>query len=288
MGTNLVDLFQQRSDAFAAGLAGNPSPEVVVTTATELLKRLFDDYAKGRQLGLLQRRILPFVRDLAVAAVGSLPAVVVVPAEPLPVDRPRRWRLADRERWVDSALQGMPVIVVVLAVLFSDDLVVILLALVWLLSTLLLGMRKRGPESTKVVPAPMTVDSGCMLDSLRTIVYDAERMLQQAGDLDDHQTKGDTGFWSEHGDLLDLLHDLSEILTTGDVDYAMKKIRVVPTLLKSKGLDLVDYDGSNERWFDCFPSTDVDFQGSKTSRPALLHGEQLIRRGTVIQQLENG
>lgn len=245
--------------------------------AKDLLTRLFDDYSRTVELGLLQRRIYPFVRDLSYAATDILPALVSVPADLEPNNKSSRLGFFTFDEPVELALELLPPIILILAFLFSGNLVVVLLGTIWLLSVIITRKRhshsKHQPRSSE-----MKIDVDKITDALKTIVSDADRLMQEAGDLDEQKRTKKVGFWNDNPDILDLLHDLTEILETSDTEYAMKKLRVIPTLLKSKGLRLAPYDGANKDWFDFFPSSDATCRGSETIRPALLRNEDLVRR----------
>ena len=286
MAEHLTELFQSYLTDFRGLVTRDPSPEIAATKAKELLTRLFDDYSRTVELGLLQRRIYPFVRDLSYAATAVLPALVFVPADVEPKTKSSRFGFFTFDEPVEMALELLSPIILILAFLFSGNLVVILIGVIWLLSVTI-KRRKHGYGKHQPRFSEIKIDVNKMTDALRTIVSDADRLMREAGDLDEQKRTKKMGFWNDNPDILDLLHDLTEILETRDTEYAMKKLRVVPALLKSKGLRLAPYDGENKDWFDFFSSSDAAYSGSATIRPALLRNEELVRRGTVIQSTKH-
>jgi hypothetical protein len=286
MSNHLTEHLESYLDNFRDLPIRDLSPEDVAMKAKDLLTRLFDDYSKTAELGLLQRRIYPFVRGISYASTNMLSSFISIPIDLEPINKSGWPSLFTFNAPMELVLQLLPPIILILAFLFSANFIVILLGVIWLLSVVIL--RNRNNHSNRQLKSSEAkIDVAKISDALKTIVSDADQLMQEASDLDEQKKIKKVGFWGDNPDILDLLHDFTEILETGDAEYAMKKLRVVPAILKAKGLRLISYDGANKDWFDFFPAPDDAYSAPETIKPALLFNEDLVRRGTVIQSAKH-
>lgn len=281
MTNHLTEYLESCLTDFQTLVTRDPSPENVAIKTKNLLTQLFDDYSKTVELGLLQRRIYPFVRNLSHAVTDTFPTLTVVPKNPEPTNKSNRPSFLKLGEPIEFALQLLPPAILILAFLFSTNLIVVLLGVIWLLSVII-TYRRRSCANHQPKTSEVKIDVDKISATLKTIASDADRLMKEAGEIDEQKNKK-RGFWNDNPDILDLLHDLTEISKTDDTEYAMKKLRVIPAILKAKGLTLVSYDGENKDWFDFYPSLDATYRDSETIKPALLKNENLVRRGIVIQ-----
>ena len=81
---------------------------------------------------------------------------------------------------------------------------------------------------------------------------------------------------------LALLCELLEALYTNNGDYALRQLGKIRTYLRQKGLELVDYSDETEELFELLPSK----KGAATLRPALMHGDKLLKIGRATQPVD--
>jgi len=88
--------------------------------------------------------------------------------------------------------------------------------------------------------------------------------------------------WRDDARLMTLVQSLLEAEGAGDGDFALKLIKQeMNSVLKAEGIEQVTYSKKTQHLFDVLPS--IGEAGIKMAAPALMSGDQVIRRGTVWQ-----
>lgn len=84
------------------------------------------------------------------------------------------------------------------------------------------------------------------------------------------------------GAMLAPVQMLYEAVQTGDGDYALKALPAMAAALAAQGIELVEYSGENEEYFDMYPGTEKGI----TIRPALIRGGKVIAKGQATEEME--
>lgn len=91
--------------------------------------------------------------------------------------------------------------------------------------------------------------------------------------------------WHDDPRLLGFVQSLLEAAADQDKDFAFKLIdSELRSVLTSEGIELVEYSPRTEKYFDVLPALDGENHGIKQAAPALKHGGEIIKRGTVWKQ----
>ena len=86
--------------------------------------------------------------------------------------------------------------------------------------------------------------------------------------------------WRDNARLMSLVQGLLEARHADDGDFALKLVgQELETILAAENIRLVTYTAKQKHLFDELPSLEED--GMRDAAPALLHGDTVIRRGTV-------
>lgn len=279
MAKTLSELFSTHLPKFKEEIVDTNSPNQVHEVSRTFLTQVFDNYSENTAMGLFERRIYPFVRDLSFASVALLPSCSIAShPKPEPVNG---FFSATTKDPLSLILNLAPPIILTVAFIFSADIIIILLGIIWILTTVINQRRRHDPPHPDI--AEYRVNEELLISALRDIVTDADRMMKEARDISGQLEAKNEDFWNDHPEILDLLHDFTEALETNDTELAMVKMKNIPTLLKTNGFALKKFDGDNSTLFEFFSSHDPSLTNTSTVRPALLKNNDLIRRGTVIK-----
>ncbi len=86
--------------------------------------------------------------------------------------------------------------------------------------------------------------------------------------------------WRDDQRLMSLVQGLLEAEQVNDGDFALKLIgQELETILQAEGVRRIDYSKKTAQYFDILPGLGTD--KPKLAAPALMAGDQVIRRGTV-------
>ena len=77
---------------------------------------------------------------------------------------------------------------------------------------------------------------------------------------------------------------LLEARSVDDGHFALKLVgSELESILNADGIEVVNYSRKTAKLFDILPALDLEDGKTKQAAPALLLGEQVLRRGTVWQ-----
>lgn len=86
--------------------------------------------------------------------------------------------------------------------------------------------------------------------------------------------------WRHDQRLMALVQGLLEAARSDDGDFALKLIsRELDTILVAEGIQQIEYSGKTADMFDVLPG--IGGSGTQTAAPALIAGDEVVRRGTV-------
>ncbi len=109
-----------------------------------------------------------------------------------------------------------------------------------------------------------------LMDSLKTADHIIMRLAEPSA-----QTH-----WSDDPRLLGLVQGLLEASSVDDGEFALKLIRQeLKSVLRAEDIQAVDYSPAQADYFDILPG--VGRKGMTPAAPALIKGDEVIRRGTV-------
>lgn len=122
--------------------------------------------------------------------------------------------------------------------------------------------------------ARVIVDAAGFVDSLSEALRTADHILLRLSEPESET------HWREDPRLMSLVQGLLEARTVNDGDFALKLIGAeLESILESEGIRRVEYSKRNAKLFDVLPGLGNDTV--KPAAPALLIGDEVIRRGTV-------
>lgn len=98
--------------------------------------------------------------------------------------------------------------------------------------------------------------------------WEAEREAQK--------TAGDAPMDPEE---LQLMGDLLEALYAENGEYSLRQLKKLLPYLRKRGIELLEYDGSNPAAFDVMPTV----KETRTLRPALMAGDRLLLPGRAAE-----
>jgi hypothetical protein len=114
-----------------------------------------------------------------------------------------------------------------------------------------------------------------LADSLRTADHILLRLAEPMPEA----------FWHDDARLMSFVQGLLEARTAGDGEFALRLIDTeLATVLRSAGIESVDYSKKQARLFDALPGIGMSAKGASMAAPALVKGDQILRRGTVWTQ----
>ena len=138
------------------------------------------------------------------------------------------------------------------------------------------GIRVR---KDKTAPAErkteVTTDWEKVYRTLHTAALVMDQTLEEAAAAERWEARRRDGEAPALGEAeTELMAGLLEAERSGDGEYALERLGAVRHYLRERGVETVDFDDKNARYFDCMPGTQ-----RATLCPALLCGGQVLRRG---------
>lgn len=162
-----------------------------------------------------------------------------------------------------------------------------------LLMLLLLGLEvaiqlnKDTSASINLPAAPqinVRVDSKILLDNIADALNTIDRAVAQAEEV---KPLSSTSGVEEMPELLNFLQTLIGASSLENPDMTLELTKLLPQILIEQGIGVQSYrpnDAHSSRgYFDFEPSIDQSAKDYVTLAPALLKGEQVLRRGRVIE-----
>lgn len=167
-----------------------------------------------------------------------------------------------------------------------------------LLTSLLVGLevavqldkdkQENSPGSPGLMAAPegiVRVDSKVLLDNLGDALNTIDRAVAQA-----EEVKKPLGSTSEIEEMPELLNFLQMLIGTSSLEnpeMTLELTKLIPQILMEQGIRVQSYRPNDEHsdrgYFDFEPPIDESAKDYVTLAPALLKGEQVLRRGRVIE-----
>lgn len=162
-----------------------------------------------------------------------------------------------------------------------------------LLMFLLLGLEvaiqlnKNTSDSVTLPAAPqinVRVDSKILLDNIADALNTIDRAVAQAEEV--KPLSSTTGV-EEMPELLNFLQTLIGTSSLENPDMTLELTKLLPQILIAQGIGVQSYQPNDTHsargYFDFEPSIDQSAKDYVTLAPALLKGEQVLRRGRVIE-----
>lgn len=133
-----------------------------------------------------------------------------------------------------------------------------------------------GPDGKAyLAEARITVDSAGFIDGIADALRTADHILMRLAEPAPEKS------WMQEPKVLGLMQGLLEAQKSGDGEFALRLIETeLSSVLRSEGIEAVDYSGRHKRLFDVLPGLDMDGE-DRTAAPALMSGDEILRRGTV-------
>ena len=139
-----------------------------------------------------------------------------------------------------------------------------------------------GPDGLeRLADARLTVNSTGFVDGIADALRTADHILLRLAEPTAE------AHWHEDARLMSFVHGMLEAKTAGDGEFALRLIETeLATFLRSSGVEEVSYTGKHKRLFDIMPSLGMSDLGAGNKKkvmaaPALVKGDQVLRRGTV-------
>ncbi len=129
---------------------------------------------------------------------------------------------------------------------------------------------RKGENVRQMVEIP--VDARRSYSGLLTLAGQMDRILSRVQAEEEERRRNGQGQQTQEE--IDLLASLLEAAASGDGEYALDQLAGVKYYLHRKGIEAVDYDGSNDRLFDKMPAKQPG-----TIRPALVQGDRVLKKG---------
>ncbi len=124
--------------------------------------------------------------------------------------------------------------------------------------------------------AHVSVEAAGYVDALSEALRTADHVLLRLAEPVTEK------LWTDDGRLTSLVQSLLEAHRAGDREFAMKLISSeLTTILNADGIEIVNYSRKTAKLFDILPALDLEDGKTKQAAPALLIGDQVLRRGTV-------
>ena len=124
--------------------------------------------------------------------------------------------------------------------------------------------------------AHISVEAGGYVDSLADALRTADHILIRLAEPA-QQTD-----WRHDKRLIGFAQGLLEAKGADDSGFAMKLVESeLETILRSDGIEIVDYSRKTADMFDVLPALDLETKKPKQAAPALVSGGEVLRRGTV-------
>lgn len=141
-------------------------------------------------------------------------------------------------------------------------------------------------QSLAALQPTIQVDSKFFLDNLADILSTIDRAVAQVSVMNKPLTSGGV---EEMPEMLDFLQKLWGASFLGNPYMALEISKMVPQILMDQGIFVQNYRPNDQQipreYFDFEPSIDRNSKEYITLIPALLKGDQLLRRGRVIEPI---
>ncbi len=150
----------------------------------------------------------------------------------------------------------------------------------------LIGRFKKGSQSAGMIDsadgrrhlaqARLSMNGAGVIDGLADALRTADHVLiRLAQPVNEAHWKDDTR-------LLGLMQGLLEAKNSDDGHFALRLIETeLSSLLRSENIEAVSYGRNTKRLFDILPGIELEPGLASSGAPALISGEQVLRRGTV-------
>lgn len=147
------------------------------------------------------------------------------------------------------------------------------------------------PGSLQPIEAPIVgINSNVLLDNLADALNTIDRAVAQAEEV--KKPLGSSSEIEEMPELLNFIQMLIGASSLENPDMTLELTKLLPQILIEQGIRVQSYrpnDEHSERgYFDFEPPIDESAKDYVTLTPALLKGEQVIRRGRVIEPAYSG
>jgi len=126
--------------------------------------------------------------------------------------------------------------------------------------------------------AHVSVEAAGYVDALAEALRTADHVLMR---LAEPVTESQ---WTDDGRLMRFVQGLLEARSVDDGHFALKLVgSELESILNADGVEVVNYSRKTAKLFDILPALDLEDGKTKQAAPALMLGEQVLRRGTVWQ-----
>ena len=123
-----------------------------------------------------------------------------------------------------------------------------------------------------------TLDADVVWDTIEGTVETMDVKLRALSPEDKGTDQGSASATGTDRSELALMGGLLEGLYSSNGDYAIRQLKLVRPYLEERGIELVEYNGSNGELFSVMPSAGA----MRTRRPAMLSGGELILEGIAL------
>ncbi|KOR29294.1 hypothetical protein TI04_08985 [Achromatium sp. WMS2] len=290
----LYKLFQEQRLILRERVAALSDVAELSTVTKEFMQELLRNFSLQTEFNSVQRRIFPFLSDILLLTPDLLMAIALstepAAAEVAPPNNTNA--TATKFRWMDFpmaqlALEAVGPISLFLIFFTNFSVSIILVGLIWCMAIIIryylvapLSVTK--PMVTIEPKLSIVVNADLFMDKLGGIILDADRLFSETGITEPTVTSAKQDLNLDNSAILELLHEMLEAMHTKDADYALKLAATIPSLLKTSGILMVNFDGKNSEYFTMYPFIAGVSTNSGTIRPALVRGERLVRQGSVI------
>jgi len=294
----LLTLFSKGRSELQTEIAQATSIEQVVKLVQNQLNDLKTMYIGD--LSVAQARLALFFLDTLRQSVAILTA-----ANETKISCPDPQLISEPTRPNSLILKLLQVIICVgiLGLLFSLTESDPLAWMVILLMSLLIGLEvalqldKGNPENSPSFLQPMSapqltvrVDSKVLLDNIADALNTIDRAVAQAEEV--KKPLDSTSGIEEMPELLNFLQTLMGVSSFENPEMTLELTKLLPQILMEQGIQVQSYrphdEHSSRGYFDFEPPIDQSAKDYVTLAPALLKGEQLLRRGRVIEPAYSG
>ncbi len=291
------ELFESRREELRHAIDATPTPDKAASLVEAELEGLLHDFTSGGRLSPHESSVVACLIDLVKSAIrtfalASHAEVWQKDSTPLALgEGGRREPKSLFEFWATAALVETICAAIALILLWDPrtKLQFVLLAAAisvgllraarWIVGRVRARLRPPAEPATRKQAhmGVITVKSDIMLAHIAELLLNVDKTFTLTKG---YEKDGDEPADIEPG-LLEFYQDLLEARQAGDAEYAMKKLRLLPTLLERQGIQAIAFDGGNAGSFEFRPSLDPKLRDQRTLRPAFAIGKRLVRRGVV-------
>lgn len=134
-----------------------------------------------------------------------------------------------------------------------------------------------GPDGlARLADARLTVNSAGFVDGIADALRTADHILLRLSEPVPEQ------FWHDNNRLMGFVHGMLEANAAGDGEFALRLIDTeLKGALREGGIEAVGYSKKDKRLFDALPGIGMSNKGPVMAAPALVKGDQVLRRGTI-------